>query len=48
MTPPTQLRNCLRPLLIFANDRLILLSVVSSLGSPLRGQQGGGVAPSGT
>jgi len=47
MTPPTQLRNCLRPLLIFSKDLLILLLVVSSLGSPLRGQQGGGVAPSG-
>jgi len=47
MTPPTQLRNCLRPLLIFSKDLRILLLVVSSLGSPLRGQQGGGVAPSG-
>jgi hypothetical protein len=47
MTPPTQLKNCLRPLSIFSKDLLILLLVVSSLGSPLRGQQGGGVAPSG-
>ena len=47
MTPPTQLENCLRPLSIFSKGLLILLLVVSSLGLPLRGQQGGGVAPSG-
>jgi len=46
MTPPTQLKNCLRPLSIFSKGLLILLLVVSSLGLPLRGQQGG-VAPSG-
>jgi hypothetical protein len=38
MTPPSELKNSLRPLFSF---------VASSVASPLRGQQGGGVAPSG-
>ena len=47
MTAPIQLKNCLRPLSVFSNGLLMLLLVVSSLGLPLRGQQGGGVAPTG-
>ncbi len=47
MNPPSDSKNALRPFLNFSKGLLFLFFLASLPGLPLRGQQGGGVAPSG-